>query len=116
MAVKDMTLVKGELNKMTKYSFEAATTATDGFKFKLPKTSDEYVIVLVQNTDTSASYKIAVKAPTEPSYYGSSSDEEITLAKGENAIFRFESAKWANRDGTITLIPENVAVKAVVLY
>jgi hypothetical protein len=115
MAAKEMTLIKGELNVFTKYSFEAATSASDGFKFKLPKVSDEYVIVLVQNTDSSA-HKIAVKAPATPSYYGSSSDEEITLAQNETAILRFESAKWANRDGTITLIPDNVAVKAVVLY
>ena len=54
MAVLEMTPVKGELNKVTPFDFETATAAADGFVFKLPRMTDEYVIVLVQNTGTGA--------------------------------------------------------------
>ncbi len=116
MAIKNMTPVKGSLNKFSAFSFEAATTASDGLKFAMPGRSDEYVVVLVQNTDTAAAHNITVKQPEDGSYYASGSDETHQLASGEFAVFRFESAKWANRDGTIHLVPDNVAVKAVVLY
>lgn len=115
MAVKDMTPVKGVLNGFTKVALEAASVATDGMKFQLPRASDEYVIVLVQNTAASA-YNITVKKPEKGSYYASASDEVYNLAAGEIAVFRFESAKWANNDGTIVCVPENVAVKAAVIY
>ncbi len=115
MAEKEMTPIKGELNKFTEFAFEAATAAADGFKFKLPRKSDEYVIVLVQNSGASA-YGITVKAPTKGSYAASSSDETHSLAAGKFAILRFESARWANNDGTLDLVPENTAVKAAVLY
>lgn len=115
MAAKEMTPVKGVLNKVTTFAFEAATNAADGLQFKLPKMSDEYVVVLVQNTGTSA-YDITVKAPTKGSYAAASGDETHNLAAGEFAIFRFESARWANNDGTLLLVPGNAAVKAAVLY
>ena len=115
MAVMEMTPVKGELNKVTEFAFETATAAADGFKFKLPRASDEYVIVLVQNTGSSAG-TFTVKKPTKGSYYASSSDEVHELDAGEFGIFRFESAKWANNDGTINCVPSAATVKAVVLY
>ena len=114
MAVKEMTPVKGELNKITPVVFDAATTASDGMQFKLPRVSDEYVIVLVHNTGTGAG-KFTVKKPTKGSYFASASDCEHSLAAGEIAFFRLESAKWANNDGTILCVPESTAVKAAVL-
>ncbi len=116
MAVKVMTPVKGVPNKITEFAFEAASVASDGFKFTLPRMSDEYVIILVQNADASNAYDFTVKKPTTGSYFASASDETHELAAGEFAVFRLESAKWANNDGTIACIPENVEVKAVVLY
>lgn len=115
MAVKEMTPVKGELNKVTKFAFEAADSAADGFVFTLPRMSDEYVVVLVQNTGSGAG-SITVKKPTKGSYFASASDEVHELAAGEFGIFRFESAKWANNDGTILCVPSAATVKAVVLY
>lgn len=115
MAVTNMTPVKGELNKVTKFAFEAATAAADGFQFKLPRMSDEYVIVLVQNSGSGAG-TFTVKKPTKGSYFASASDEVHELAAGEFGIFRFESAKWANNDGTINCVPSATTVKAVVLY
>lgn len=116
MAIKEMTPVKGTLNKFSNFAFEAASAAADGLKFKMPGMSDEYVVLLVQNTDTAAGHNITVKQPVSGSYYASGSDETHQLAGGEFAVFRFESAKWANRDGTIQIVADNVAVKAVVLY
>jgi hypothetical protein len=115
MAVKEMTPVKGELNKITPFAFAAATTASDGFVFTLPRMSDEYITVLVQNTGTGAG-NFTVKKPTKGSYFASASDEVYELAAGAFAIFRFESAKWANNDGTIACVPGAATVKAVVLY
>lgn len=116
MAIKEMTPVKGALNKMTDFSFEAASVASDGMQFALPRMSDEYVLVLVQNTDTANAHQFTVKKPSNGSYYASASDEVHSLAAGAFAVFRFESAKWANNDGTILCVPETTAVKAVVLY
>lgn len=115
MAVKNMTPVKGNLNKITEFSFEAATVASDGLSFVLPKMSDEYVIVLLQNTDA-APHNVSIKAPVNGSYFAADADETHQLPAGGYAIFRFESARWANRDGSITIVPENAAVKATVLY
>lgn len=115
MAVMEMTPVKGVLNKVTKFAFEAASAPADGFRFKLPRMTDEYVIVLVQNAGTGAG-TFTVKKPTKGSYFASASDEVHELAAGEFGIFRFESAKWANNDGTIHCVPSAATVKAVVLY
>ena len=115
MAVMEMTPVKGELNKVTKFAFEAASAPADGFQFKLPRMTDEYVIVLVQNSGSDAG-TFTVKKPTKGSYFASASDAVHELAAGEFGIFRFESAKWANNDGTIHCVPSDAAVKAVVLY
>lgn len=116
MAVKVMTPVKGEVNKITDFAFEAASAVADGLQVTLPKTSDEYVVVLVQNTDAANAHNFTVKAPTKGSYAASDSDETKSVAAGAFAIFRFESARWANNDGTMLFKPDNVAVKAVVLY
>lgn len=115
MAVKVMTPAKGELNKITPVAFETAEDTANGFQFALPRASDEFVVVLVHNTGSSA-YNFTVKKPTKGSYFASASDEVYEVKGDELAVFRFESAKWANNDGTITCIPGNVAVKAAVLY
>lgn len=115
MAVMKMTPVKGELNKVTPFAFEAASAPADGFVFNLPRMTDEYVIVLVQNSGTGAG-TFTVKKPTKGSYFASASDETYELAAGQFGIFRFESAKWANNDGTINCVPSAATVKAVVLY
>lgn len=115
MAVKNMTPIKGEVNKLTGFAFEAATVAADGMKFQLPRKSDEYVVVVIHNTAT-AEHSFTVKAPTKGSYAAATSDETIKVAAGAFAFFRFESARYANTDGTVLCVPENVAVKAAVLY
>lgn len=115
MAVKKMTAVKGDLNKITEFAFEAATTASDGLSIVLPA-SDEYVVILIQNTSADTAYDITLKKPTKPSYAGATADVTHELGAGEFAIIRVESARYANTDGTVLLIPENVAVKAVTLY
>ncbi len=115
MAVKTMTPVKGNLNEITSFAFEAATSTTDGFVFTKPRVTDESIVVVAHNGHSAAA-KLIVKAPTNGSYYAAGGDEELSLAAGAYAIFRFESAKWANNDGTITIIPENLALKAAVLY
>lgn len=115
MAVKEATPIKCKYNKITDVEFEAATTASDGIKIKLPA-RDEEVQILVFNSDDSNSYKITVKAPTNGGYAAAMTDIERTIAKGGYAVIRLESARFANSDGTVLLIPQNVAVKAAVIY
>lgn len=115
MAVKELIPVKGNLNKLTGFAFEAAENASDGFQVKLPRSADQYVIVLVQNTgDKDADF--TVKKPVKGSYYAACCDAVHSVSAGGFSIFRFENAKWANRDSTMQFIPENTAVKAAVLY
>lgn len=115
MAVFELTPVKGDVNKITKFAFEAATAASDGVVVTLPKVTEEYLVILVQNTGTGAG-TIKLKAPTTGSYAATSSDEELSLAAGEFAQIRIESARFANHDGTINLVPSATTVKVAVLY
>ena len=114
MAIHVATPVKCEVNKITKVTFEAATTAKDGIKFILPD-ADESLVVLVQNTSDSKS-TITLKAPTNGSYAATTSDEVLELEAGDSAIIRIESAKFANNDGSVVLVPSALTVKAAVLY
>ena len=114
MAVKEISPKKAPFNEITKTTLEVATSATDGFKFKMPS-ADEYVVILVENTDTAAK-KVSVKAPTNGGYAASTSDLELSLNAGEEAVIRIESARYANNNSEVTLIPEAVTVKATVIY
>lgn len=115
MALVEMTPVKGEVNKITKFTFEAATTPADGMAFKLPKATEEYLVILVQNTG-SGEGTITLKAPENGSYAATSDDEVLSMAAGEFAQIRVESARFANNDGTIKLVPSAATVKVAVLY
>ena len=115
MAVKTITPVDGKLNTITEFTFTAATTAADGINFKLP-VGDERCKILVTNTDASNAYKITLKKPTKGGYAAATSDVEHELAAGEFAVINVETARYANTDGTILLVPANVAVTAAVVY
>lgn len=114
MAEKKMTPIKTPFNEITKVTLEAATTAADGMRCKLPN-SDEYVVVLVENTGSSAG-TIKVKAPTNGGYAAATSDLSLSLSAGEKAIIRVESARYANNLGEILLVPSATDVKACVIY
>lgn len=115
MAEKDLTPIKGNYNEITNFNFEAATSAADGMKFILPA-KDEEVVIFVNNTDSASNYKVTVKAPQNGGYAAAMSDLVATVEKSGYAVIRLESAKYANNDGTVCIVPENIAVKAVVLY
>lgn len=116
MAEKLLTPVKTPVNEITKFAPEAATSADDGMVFELPKVTEEYLVVVLQNTNASTAYDVTLKAPTKGSYAAASSDVKVNLAGGELALLRIESARYANTDGTVKIVPGNVAVKASVLY
>lgn len=109
-----ITPIKCEVNKLTKIS--AVASDTEGMEFKLPRSSDEYIVMLVQNGDAGAAHNFTVKAPEDGSYCASDSDEVIQLESGETAIFRFESARFANNDGTVACVSDNAAIKVAVIY
>lgn len=114
MANLQITPVKGEINTLTK--FKAVASSTAGMEFKLPRTSDEYVVILVQNTDSDNAHTFTVKAPTNGSYCAAGSDETVSLNGGELAMFRFESARFANNDGTVVCVADNAKVTVAVIY
>ena len=111
MAKKVLEPVQAGYNAITKVSFEEATSASDGFEVKF-KGTDEYGFILVNNSG-SAAKKITLKAPTKKSYAAASSDKELSLEAGASAVIRIESARYANTDGTVVLIPETTDVKVV---
>ena len=113
MANVKITPVKCEVNTLTK--IEVVSASTEAMEFKMPRASDEYVIVLAKNTDNSE-HTFTMKAPTNGSYCAADSDETISLASGETAIFRFESARFANNDGTVVCVADNTTVKVAVIY
>lgn len=116
MAVKVLTPVKAKYSvEIKKFAFEAATAVADGFEFTMPD-KDESVQIIVTNTDAAIAYDITLKVPTSGNYAAASADKVLELAAGEYAIIRVESAVWADNAGLVTLIPEDLAVKAVVLY
>ena len=114
MAVLKITPVKGEINTITK--FESVASSTEGMEFNQPRASDEYVVVLVQNTDSANAHGFTVKAPTNGSYCASGSDETLQLEAGESAMFRFESARWANNDGTVNCVSDDAKIHVAVIY
>lgn len=115
MAVYGATPKKCNFNEITDIAFEAATVAKDGIQFKLPNSTDEYLVIVVQNTSASAA-TITLKKPTNGSYAASGSDEVHSLAASGFAVIRIESARFANTDGTVLLVPSDVAVKVAVIY
>lgn len=114
MAVKILTPQKGDFNKITTINFEAATTVADGMEFKLPS-RDMETYILVQNTDASNAYTITVKAPANQGYTSASTDLVKSIPKSGFAIIKLESAVYADK-GLVKLIPQNVAIKAAVIY
>ena len=115
MAKKVLTGVKAPYNEATTIAFESATAAADGFEYTL-QGSDEYTLFVVQNTHGSAAKTITVKAPTNGSYAATDTDLVKSIASGAFAVIRVESARFANNDGTIKLIPESTDVKVVAIY
>lgn len=115
MAVKELTGVKAPYNEATSIAFEVATAADDGFKYKL-QGSDEYTLFVVQNAHASAAKTITVKAPTNGGYAATDTDLVKSISAGEFAVIRVESARFANNDGTIKLIPESTDVEVVAIY
>lgn len=115
MSVKTLTPVKGEVNKITPFSFEAATAVADGFEFQIPRVAtEEYLVIMVQNAGN-ANATIALKAPEKGSYAAASSDESISLPAGAYAQIRIESARYADTTGIVKLVGSSADVKVAVL-
>lgn len=99
-----LTPVKGDFNKITKVTMTAGTQ----FEFTLPKSTDEYVVVIVEATGSGT---VKVKAPVNGSYAAAASDLTLSVASGDVAAIRIESAKYANNKGLVNIeAPGKVAV------
>ncbi|MCQ2087692.1 MAG: hypothetical protein MJZ37_06460 [Bacilli bacterium] len=115
MAITSVTPIKAKLNGFKKYTLTAASSASDGFNFQTKGLGDEIIVVVAANTHASAAKKITVKKPSKAGYASVTADDELSLAAGETAFLRIETAKVANTDGTVVLIPESTDVKIAVL-
>ena len=115
MAVKELTPVKGPVNQITAFTPEAATVTSDGFEFIMPKTTEEYVVIVAYNGGSAAG-KLTLKAPENGSYAAATSDVELSIANGGFAQARIESARYADNKGKVKLIPATTDIKVAVLY
>ena len=115
MATKVLTPSKGEVNQITAFTPEVAQSAADGLEFVMPKVTEEYVVVVVHNTGSSAA-DVTLKKPESGSYAAAGSDESISLEAGAYAQIRIESARFADNKGKVKLGVTSTSVKVAVLY
>jgi hypothetical protein len=115
MAVTVLTPEKGALNKISAFTPIAATAPAEGFEFTMPKTTEEYVVVIAQNSGSGAG-KLTLKKPINGSYAAASSDTELSMAAGSLAQIRIESARYADNKGKVKLIPASADIKVAVIY
>ena len=95
-----------------------AVNTTDGIKFDCKKYANEKLLFIFANQEASTAKDIKVLKPTNGGY--AAADEDIVvedLAAGAQAVAFVETAKYANKDGSIYCLGEsaNVKVVAVVL-
>lgn len=94
-----------------------AVDANDGIKFVMPRdAADEYIVIVAQNTNASAAKNVVIKAPTNGGYAATDTDMTLSLAAGEIAVCRIESARFANKDGSIIVTGASADVKVQAIY
>ena len=115
MAIKTLTPAKGEINKISPFSFEAATAVADGYEFVMPNCTEEYIVIVAHNGGNAAA-NLTLKMPESGSYAAATSDEVYQMKAGEFAQIRIESARYADNKGTVKLVGATADVKVAVLY
>ena len=115
MAVKVLTPIKGEVNKVTGFAFETQTSTADGFEFVMPRTTEEYVVIVAQNSGNAVA-NLTLKKPENGSYAAADSDEVFQMVAGGFAQIRIESARYADNAGKVKLVGATADVKVAVLY
>ena len=94
-----------------------AVDATDGIKFAIPRdAADEYIVLVAQNTHGSAAKNVVIKAPTDGGYAATDTDVTLSLTAGDIAVCRIETARFANRDGSIVVTGASADVKLQAIY
>lgn len=94
-----------------------AVDATDGIKFTIPRgAADESIVLVAQNTHGSAAKNVVIKAPTDGGYAATDTDITLSLGAGEIAVCRIETARFANRDGSIVVTGASADVKLQAIY
>lgn len=95
-----------------------AIDATDGIKFDCKGYPNDRLMFIFQNTHASAAKDVKVLKPTDGFYAASDTDIVVSsLAAGAVAVAYVETAKYANKDGSIVCsgASNDVKVAAVVL-
>ena len=91
-----------------------AVNTTDGIKFDCKKYPNERIMFIIANTEASTAKDVKVLKPTSGGYAAADADLVLEdLAAGTQAVVFVESAKYANKDGSIYLLGESANVKVV---
>lgn len=112
MAVKEGTFLKCNYNELKAVVLDAVD-ATDGIKFSKPVGgySDEDLILVIKNDNTSEAKNVKVIAPTDGSYAAADTDLVLSVPAEGIAVARIESAKYANNDGSILVKGDSADIK-----
>ena len=114
MAAKAITPIECKVNKITKTELTAPADGSNGLVFTMPRKTEEYVNIIVDGGASGGT--VTLKKPTKGYYAAAASDLTLSLSANEIAVIRFESAKYANTDGTVVFVPSATTVKAAVIY
>lgn len=116
MAVKTITPVKMTRNSAVAYTFEAATSTTDGFK--IPFTyKDQLAVLLITSTEATNAKTLTIKAGNG---FQAGNDLVISVAAGATMAVPLDSGIFKQMSGDnagyILAIPEAVTVKCQLIY
>lgn len=95
-----------------------AVSVADGILFSQPAEGmrDDDIVIIAQNTHATDAKTVTLKAPTDGNYAASDRDLTISLAAGEIATSRIESARYCNRDGSFLVKGSSTDIKVQVIY
>lgn len=88
-----------------------AVNASDGIVFDTKGKKNCDIVLIAQNTNTSAVKEITIKAPTNGGYAAADSDLKLSLTANAIAVARISTAAYANNDGTVVVMGASTDVK-----
>jgi len=106
--------IKNEIKEVD--SSLVAVDATDGLKFDCKQYSNDRLMFILENSNASAAKKAAIKAPVNGGYAAEDVDLELNIAAGKKAVAFVETARYANKDGSIVITGASIDIKAVAVY
>jgi len=116
MAIKTITPVKLTIDNASAFTYEAATSATDGFEIPFDY-KDHRAVLMITSTEDSAAKTLTIKAGNG---FQAGNDLVVSCAAAATMAVPLDSGRFKNVSGTykgsIIAIPETVKVKCQLLY